>query len=267
MWPYCQTIRLLLRIDDHDPVVLVVVDRDVPVREHDREGGMVELSPARRPAVAPEDAAVVIEDESGARPRVVGEKNASAGRVAAGRTGSRPAPGRTRAAFPSSKTRRPTNRRISETSTPPFGSGVSPLTAPSVRGGLWTADPSSARSGGRSALADEEDAAVVRVRDGQRPVGQDVRVVGPVEVVARRPRIRRLAEEIGHVRWVLMLIARMSWLSSSFVTSSLPPGTTNVSSSKKRWRPLASVGPGREAPEDASGASRRGGGGCCRGRR
>src|SRR5256885_9748744 len=45
----------LLRVHDHDPVVEVVVDRDVPVREHDGERRVVQFAPAGQRPVAPED--------------------------------------------------------------------------------------------------------------------------------------------------------------------------------------------------------------------
>src|SRR6476661_1019825 len=67
------------RIDDDHAVVVVVVDRDVPVREHDREGGVVERPPARRRAVAPEHATLVVENHYGAGARVVREEDPSAG--------------------------------------------------------------------------------------------------------------------------------------------------------------------------------------------
>src|SRR6476661_8616654 len=67
------------RVDDDHAVVVIVVDRDVPVREHDREGGVVERPPARRRAVAPEHATVMVEDYCGAGARVIREKDPSAG--------------------------------------------------------------------------------------------------------------------------------------------------------------------------------------------
>src|SRR6476660_4076205 len=67
------------RVDDDHAVVVVVVDRNVPVREHDREGGVVERPPARRRAVAPEHATVMVEDYRGAGARVIREEEPSAG--------------------------------------------------------------------------------------------------------------------------------------------------------------------------------------------
>ncbi len=73
---------------------------------------------------------------------------------------------------------------------------MSPFTEPSVAGGLWYADAGLADLADDPLVADEEDAAVVGVGDGHRPVGQDVRVVGPVEVGRVVPDDSRHAEEI-----------------------------------------------------------------------
>src|SRR6476661_8852084 len=67
------------RVDDDHAVVVVVVDRNVPVRKHDREGGVVERPPARCRAVAPENATVMVDDYCGAGARVIREEDPSAG--------------------------------------------------------------------------------------------------------------------------------------------------------------------------------------------
>src|SRR5262245_39228509 len=70
----------LLRVDDDNAVVVVVVDGDVPVRKHDRERRVVECAPARRRPVPPEGLAMSVEDDDGPRTRVVREENPSAGK-------------------------------------------------------------------------------------------------------------------------------------------------------------------------------------------
>ena len=71
---YCQTIGLVGGLTDHDPVVVIVVGKDVPVRErHGGERRLIECVSALG-GTSPPHGATEIEHFDGARMDVVGVK-------------------------------------------------------------------------------------------------------------------------------------------------------------------------------------------------
>ena len=168
-------------VDDHDPVMPVVGHREQAVRPAHRERRPVERAGPGARAVGPDDPARrrdVVDPARRLEARdqdVPVREQLGVRRVRRRRADRVDEPARR-------ASRRSTQPPISVTSRPPSGSGVSPF-------GEEAPAADRARSGRRSELAhdpprvvDEQDAAVLDVRDHQLAVAQQVGVVGVREV-------------------------------------------------------------------------------------
>ena len=172
---------------------------------------------------------------------VVGEQDPPAGqRLRVGRVARRAA-GRPRAASPSSRTRR--SRTAGDLADKDAAVGERRVAVHGAERArrVVVADVRLPDLADDPPVADEEDPAVVGVGDGQRPVGQHVRVVGPVEVR------RVVADDARHAEEVLdavrLDVDREDVLVVLLVRDQrLAAGLTNVSSSKTRCTPRARVG-------------------------
>ncbi len=174
------------RIDDDHAVAVVVVDRDVAVREPDRERGVIEGSPAESRAVAPEHAAVPVHDDRGSRSRVVREQDPAAGqhlriRRIRHRRAYRPAQAAVRREVVDP---RPLDLGDEHPAVP---QRRVPVHGPERPGRIVMARSRPAELAHDPAGPDEQDATVVGVGDRERAVRQQVGVVRGVELVRPAP--------------------------------------------------------------------------------